>query len=162
VPDIIMEVDSNKVYKWSNRAGIEYFGKDVIGKAAAYYFEGEQNTYDIVQPLFSGDENIFYVESWQRRCDGEKRLLGWWCRVLKDEKGNVTGALSTAQDITDRNRAEEELQKYREHLEELVKERTAELERLNKVFVGRELRMKELKNRIAELEKGNRRDESKA
>jgi PAS domain S-box-containing protein len=45
-------------------------------------------------------------------------------------------------------------------LEEKVKERTAELEektakleRLNRLFVGRELRMKELKERIKELEK---------
>jgi PAS domain S-box-containing protein len=109
VPDIIMEVDNNKVYKWANRAGIEYFGDDVIGKEAAYYFEGEQKTYDTVQPIFSGDENIFYVESWQRRRDGEKRLLGWWCRVLKDAKGNVTGALSSAQDITERKQADEVL-----------------------------------------------------
>jgi predicted nucleic acid-binding Zn-ribbon protein len=31
--------------------------------------------------------------------------------------------------------------------------KTAELERVNKVFVGRELRMRELKEQIAELEK---------
>jgi len=52
----------------------------------------------------------------------------------------------------------EELEKHREHLEELVKERTAELEeknaeleRVNKLFVGRELRMKELKQEIKRL-----------
>jgi PAS domain S-box-containing protein len=36
-------------------------------------------------------------------------------------------------DITDRKRAKEELQKYREHLEELVVERTSELEQANRV-----------------------------
>ncbi len=106
VPDIIMEVDNNKIYRWTNRAGIEFFGDDIIGKEASVYFEGEQETYNIVQPLFKGDENIVYVESWQRRRDGEKRLLGWWCRVLKDAEGNVTGALSTARDITERKQAE--------------------------------------------------------
>jgi len=52
----------------------------------------------------------------------------------------------------------EELEKHREHLEELVKERTAELEkknaeleRMNKLFVGRELRMKELKEEVKRL-----------
>jgi PAS domain S-box-containing protein len=109
VPDIIMEVDTNKVYTWTNQAGFEFFGEDVLGKEAAFYFEGEQDTYGIVQPLFSGDENVIYLESWQRRKDGEKRLLAWWCRVLKDANGNVTGALSTARDITQRRRAEEEL-----------------------------------------------------
>ena len=30
VPDIIMEVDQNKVYTWSNEAGRRFFGDDVI------------------------------------------------------------------------------------------------------------------------------------
>jgi PAS domain S-box-containing protein len=107
IPDIIMEVDSNKIYTWANGEGIEFFGDDVIGKEAAYYFEGEQETYSLVKPIFNGNENVIYVESWQRRKDGEKRLLAWWCRVLKDEDGNVTGALSTARDITAYKRAEE-------------------------------------------------------
>ena len=40
-----MEVDGNKVYTWSNQAGIEFFGEDVVGKEAAFFFEGEQETY---------------------------------------------------------------------------------------------------------------------
>jgi PAS domain S-box-containing protein len=109
VPDIIMEVDRDRVYTWANQAGFEFFGEDVIGKEASQYFEGDQDTYKAVQPLFKGDENVVYVESWQRRRDGQKRLLGWWCRVLKDGDGNVTGALSSAQDITGRKKAEEAL-----------------------------------------------------
>jgi PAS domain S-box-containing protein len=100
VPDIVAEVDANKTYTWLNRTGLEFFGEDAIGREASYYFEGEQETYDIVEPLFGGENNVIYVESWQRRKDGEKRLLAWWCRVLKDSEGNTTGALSTARDIT--------------------------------------------------------------
>jgi PAS domain S-box-containing protein len=107
VPDIIVEVDSDKKYTWANKAGLEFFGDDVIGREACYYFEGEQNIYDKVQPLFIGDDSVIYIESWQRRSDGQIRLLAWWCRVLKDENGRVTGALSTARDITDRKRDEE-------------------------------------------------------
>ena len=109
VPEIIMEVDNDKGYTWANSAGIEFFGEDVIGKEASFYFEGEQDTYDTVSPLFNGAEDIIYVESWQRRKDGQKRLLAWWCRMLKDEDGNVTGALSSAQDITERKKVEEDL-----------------------------------------------------
>jgi PAS domain S-box-containing protein len=109
VPDIVMEVDASKVYTWANPAGIEFFGADVVGHEAASYFEGEQDTYDRVRPVFQGDDQTIYVESWQRRRDGERRLLAWWCRSLKDDAGNMTGALSTARDITERQRAEAEL-----------------------------------------------------
>jgi len=114
VPDIIMEVDNNKVYVWANKAGYEFFGDDVIGKEAAFYFEGEQQTYKIVQPLFDGSEEILHIESWQRRKDGEKRLLAWWCRMLKDAEGRVIGVLSTARDVTEHNKAEEALKKSEE------------------------------------------------
>jgi len=132
VPDIIMETDTNKVYTWANKAGLEFFGENVIGKDAAFYFEEEQETYKTVQPLFNGSEEIIYVESWQRRKDGAKRLLAWWCKVLKDEKGNVAGALSTAQDITERKRVEVEIRKLNEELEQRVVQRTTQLETANK------------------------------
>ncbi len=102
VPEIIMEVNCHKIYTWANRMGIEFFGDDVIGKEARFYFEGEQNTYCNVQPLFDGAAEVISVESWQWRKDGEKRLLDWRCRVLKDEKGKVTGTISAATDITER------------------------------------------------------------
>ncbi len=136
VPAIIMEVDNNKVYTWANSAGIEFFGEDVIGKEAAFYFEGEQDTYDKVRPLFKGAEDTVYVESWQRRKDGDKRLLAWWCRILKNEKGNVEGVLSSAYDITERKQAEEQIRKLNEELEKRVVERTAQLEAANKELVA--------------------------
>jgi len=120
VPDIIMEVNNDKVYVWANKAGIDFFGEDVIGKEASFYFEGEQDTYKTVQPIFNGDENVIYIESWQRRSDGEKRLLAWWCRMLKDKDGKVTGSLSSARDITDRLQAEETIIKERALLRTLI------------------------------------------
>jgi len=121
IPDIIMEVNDDKIYTWANPAGIEFFGPDVIGQPADKYFEGEQNTYDAVKPLFDGNKDFIYVESWQRRQDGQKRLLAWWCRVLKDHDGQVVGALSSARDITEIKHAEKRLlqseQKYRSFVE---------------------------------------------
>ena len=75
--------------------------------------------------------------------------------VLVDE----SCLLSIIRDITERKKAEKELEKHRVHLEEMVNERTAELkakvaeiERMNKLFVDRELRMIELKDKIKALE----------
>ena len=114
VPDIIMEVDANKIYTWANESGIRFFGDDVVGRAASDFFEGAQDTYDVVQPLFEGDDHTVYVESWQRRRDGERRLLTWWCRALKDEAGHLAGALSTARDVTPERQAMAELREAEE------------------------------------------------
>jgi PAS domain S-box-containing protein len=116
VPDIIMEVDSHKIYRWANSAGLRFFGDDVIGKEASLYFEDDQMVYDKVSPLFKGDEQVIYVENWQRRKDGQKRLLAWWCRTLKDAQGSVIGALSTARDITEHKNAMEALKSERANL----------------------------------------------
>ena len=75
---------------------------------------------------------------------------------------NEDHVLITVLDITEKKNAEDELDKYRNNLEELIKTRTDEVNskndellRINKLFVGRELRMKELKNIIKELELKN-------
>jgi len=122
VPDIIMEVDERKVYTWANAAGLEFFGSDVVGREAADYFEGEQDTYETVKPLFNGHEEIIYVESRQRRRDGKKRLLAWWCRVLKGADGRVLGAISTARDITEHQEAEEKIRQSLKEREVMLRE----------------------------------------
>lgn len=89
------------------------------------------------------------------------------------KKGNRRLSMAIARDITGRKRTEEELKEYHVRLEQLVKERTRrleeeiaerrkveeelnkklqDLERFTKITIGRELKMKKLKSRIAELE----------
>ena len=47
---------------------------------------------------------------------------------IVDDSGQRTGLVRVVRDVTERKRAEEELTKHREHLAELVEERTAELQ----------------------------------
>jgi CheY-like chemotaxis protein len=54
-------------------------------------------------------------------------------------------------EITERKDAEEELKKHHGHLDELVRERTAELRKLVNAMAGREVRMAELKEVIRKL-----------
>ena len=123
VPNIIAEVDLNKRYVWMNRSGLEFYGDDVIGREASEFFVGPQDTYVKIDPLFTGADDLVYVESSQRRKDGEERMLAWWCKTLKDDKGNVTGILSTAQDVTELKKSESVIKqsgkKYRDLVEQI-------------------------------------------
>ncbi len=82
-----------------------------------------------------------------------KHKSGKW--IYLQSVGNIVGGqlLFISRDITERKEREEEIKKYRDHLEKLVRERTAELERFNSLFVDREFRIKELRDRVKELEK---------
>ena len=51
--------------------------------------------------------------------------------VYRNEAGQVQGVFAAARDVTERKRAEAELARYRDHLEELVRQRTAELAHSN-------------------------------
>lgn len=55
------------------------------------------------------------------------------------------------QDITDRKKTENELQRHKESLDELVAERTEQLNRTIKLMTGREIRMAELKKSLDRL-----------
>lgn len=71
-----------------------------------------------------------------------KYLVGEFMLTPKIENGKVIGMLGIARDITERKQSEEKLQK---HLEEL--------ERFKKATIQRELRMKELRDKVERLEK---------
>ncbi len=93
--------------------------------------------------------------------EGQWKWIRNWGRIVdRDNNGKPLRALGMHFDITARKQIEEEIKKYRDHLEELVKERTTkleeqnkELERFNNLFVKREFRIKELRDRVKELEK---------
>jgi len=74
------------------------------------------------------------------RKDGKKLFIEINARPLRQE-GKVVGDMVILRDVTERKEAEEKL-----------KEKMDELERFNKLMIGRELRMIELKKRIKELE----------
>ncbi len=80
-------------------------------------------------------------------------------RAIYDDSGELAGIEGFIVDISQRKQMEIELRQAFDALDNRVRERTQELEektarleRVNKLFVDRELRMKELKARIRNLE----------
>jgi PAS domain S-box-containing protein len=62
-----------------------------------------------------------------RHASGRTTDVLYNAAVYKNEAGEVQGVFAAARDITERKRSDEELKKYREQLEDMVKQRTTEL-----------------------------------
>ena len=72
-------------------------------------------------------KHYVHLEVEYRKKDGSSFISNLYMRAIRGEDGKVVMLEGFVEDITGRKRAEAELEKYRNHLEELVKDRTAEL-----------------------------------
>ena len=70
--------------------------------------------------------------------NGNERIIEIHAFPIFDSEGNLSQIIEYSIDITERKTAEEELRKHREHLEDLVKERTNELEAAQEELVKHE------------------------
>ncbi|UCD50243.1 MAG: PAS domain S-box protein [Phycisphaerales bacterium] len=68
--------------------------------------------------------------------DGQQRLIGWHNTVLRDARSRIVGTLSSGEDITERKRAEDQLNRNREQLRSLVSQLTTTEERERKALAG--------------------------
>ena len=125
--------------------------KDALGaKASELYGTGEAPYLDIYAKVADTREPITFETAFD--------LMGksFKISVFSPAKGMFATLFA---DITEHKKAEYKIHKLNQELDKRVQERTAELEdknaeleHMNSVFVGRELRMAELKKQIAELE----------
>ncbi|MGD0845334.1 MAG: PAS domain S-box protein [Geobacteraceae bacterium] len=149
---------------------------DIFGYAPEEFYASPQLRYKVIHPDWHG----YFEEKWSKllRGDmpptyeyqiihksGDVRWMNQRNILISDERG-IIAIEGIVTDITERKKSEVELRKLNEELstlnaelEQRVKQRTVELEeknadlqKMNRIFVGRELRMAELKEKIKELE----------
>jgi len=132
-----------------NEATIKVTGIDrerLIGTDFSDYFTEPEQAREGYRQVFSQGFVTDYPLTIRHR-EGRRTNVLYNASVYKDFRGDVLGVFAAARDVTAQKRAEAEVADQR--TKEL--ERLAELERFQKLTVGRELKMIELKKDIAEL-----------
>ncbi|ABQ25748.1 PAS domain S-box protein [Geotalea uraniireducens] len=137
-----------------------YSGEEMIGRPLTD-FMFEEDAPDHLRKMENHRQGL--SENYERRFRRKNGETVWTltsATPIFDDEHHFQGSFAMFTDISEKKLAEEELRRLKDELEQRVQERTAELaaknaelERMNRIFVGRELRMVELKERIGELEK---------
>jgi PAS domain S-box-containing protein len=138
----------------------ENYNKNIDGWLELIYLEDRELMNNYFYQEVIGRKTPFDKEyRIKRKSDGEVRWVLGLGKLETDNEGYLKFMIGTIQDITERKEVQIQINKLNEELEQRVIERTKELEdknaeliRMNKLFVGRELRMVELKEKIKELQ----------
>jgi PAS domain S-box-containing protein len=126
----------------ANKAAAKIRGvsiKELIGSNFAKYFTEPEKAQEVVKKAFARGYASGFPLTFKNR-NGKLTNVLYNASAYRNEKGNVVGVFGSARDITELKKAEDSL-----------KEHTEEVEKLNKIMVGRELKMVELKQEIAKL-----------
>jgi PAS domain S-box-containing protein len=132
-----------------NEATIKVTGvvrEKLIGTDFSDYFAEPEKAREGYQQVFSLGFVTDYPLTIRHRDGGHANVL-YNASVYKDVRGSVLGVFAAARDVTAQKKAEAEVAEQR--AKEL--ERLAELERFQKLTVGRELKMIDLKKEILDL-----------
>ncbi len=120
----------------------------LIGRDFSDYFTEPEKAREGYQQVFSKGFVTDYPLTIRHR-NGSLTNVLYNASVYKDVRGNVLGVFAAARDVTAQKQAEQEVAEQRTR--EL--DRLGELERFQRLTVGRELKMIELKKEIEELRK---------
>ncbi|MCZ7402801.1 MAG: PAS domain S-box protein [Candidatus Methanoperedens sp.] len=128
--DSIFIIERNNRIRYLNSFGAKQLGlmpEEIMGRRLIEFFPIEQfeRMKNNLQKVFQTGEPLSIEDTltYQNR----KHWEDTWLMPIKDTAGEVDAVMGITRDITDRKLAEEELKKHRDHLEELVNERTNEV-----------------------------------
>jgi PAS domain S-box-containing protein len=117
-----------------------YTAEEAVGQKVWEFLLRPQDIESVKQvfkDLAIGNLSGIHVNYWLTR-QGAERLIEWNNSVICDDDAEFESVVSVGIDVTEKHRVEEELQKYREQLEELVVERTRELHSAQDALVRKE------------------------
>jgi PAS domain S-box-containing protein len=133
-PDPIVVYDIKGIATYVNPAFEQTFGRsrnELLGKQIDFVpQENWPETRAAIEKMLSG-QKISLFETRRLTKDGTVLDVQLSSTLYHDRDGKPAGNIVTLRDISAQKRVEEELRKYRDHLEELVEERTAELGKIN-------------------------------
>jgi PAS domain S-box-containing protein len=136
INDAIIGADQNSVLTFWNRAAERTFGwkaEEVLGHPGPEILRSEPLNTDQQTVLKTlAEQDRWNGESILFRRDGTQVVMEASTIALRDARGLLTGYVSVFRDITERKKAEEEVRRFNEELEERVAKRTVELEAANK------------------------------
>ncbi|MGC9196955.1 MAG: PAS domain S-box protein [Syntrophobacteraceae bacterium] len=141
ISDAIFMVDEERCIVSVNRAFLDLFGytrEDIIGQTIRILHTSEESFQDFGQLRSEMDRGPVRVEWELRKKSGEVFPVEGTFSVIEDPGGSTGGHVGIIRDITERKRVEKELREHREHLEEMVQERTRELREAQAALVQRE------------------------
>jgi len=164
--DIVFSVKMpERVIEWVNDSirFIGYEPSECVGKDTTFLYRDKDDFLDFgneIMNAIAAGKDLLHTEQLFKRKTGETFPVEITTTFHK-ENDEVVRVTSIVRDITEQKQNEAELEKYQKHLETLVKKQTnklgekvRELERMNDLFVGREFRIKELRDKVEELEGG--------
>ena len=149
--DAIVSKDLNGVIKSWNEGAERLFGytaQEAVGRPVLILIppDREDEEPSILEHISRG-ESIDHYETVRRRKDGSLVEVSLTVSPIKDARGRIIGASKIARDMTGRKQVEKTLRQSHADLQSHMEELT----RFNRVAVGRELRMIELKKEVNEL-----------
>jgi PAS domain S-box-containing protein len=131
INELVSITDLNNNITFVNQSWLKTFGyseKEVIGQKIDIIVS-PSNRLGIIEEILSTTlKGAWYGEVLNRRKDGSEFPVRLVTTIIYEKENQPVYLVGISHDITYRKKTEEELKIHREHLEELVIQRTAELE----------------------------------
>ena len=126
---MLLVIGNDHLVKLANHKTCDVLGykeEEIIGKNWFDTFLPEranEEAIEIFAQLMSGEvAQVEYIENFVLTKNREERIIAWHNTIIRDEEGNITGSLSSGEDITEQRKMEELLKESETRFRVLAEE----------------------------------------